>query len=96
MHVDDNEFDGLRERALKVYFMLTPRQLRRKEIIDIRIYCKMAAGVDGRSGGEKQSRQYNNAKMPDAETDRALNPELQHARSLPPMTANQIPALVAR
>jgi hypothetical protein len=34
--------------------------------------------------------------MPDAETDRALNPELQHARSLPPMTANQIPALVAR
>ena len=46
MHVGNNELDGLRKCPLKIYLMLTPWQPRRKEIVDVGIYCKMASGVD--------------------------------------------------
>src|SRR5579872_6157123 len=66
--------------------MLTPRQLCRKQVIDICIDCKMASRIEGGSRGQKQSHQNDTAKMPNTKTDGFIYPRLQHARSLSPMT----------
>ena len=72
--IDQNEVDQLRKVLVKFDLLLSPRQFRGQQIVDVGINREVSCGVNGRNDGKQQTGSNNKAEMAGAVTHPANDP----------------------